>query len=83
MKLFAAFNLYTGDQGKLNAQVGVWADELEEFPLYAIRKASRWAIRSQEKLPTLAKFISSVRVAAGDSVYDRKQLLQRWLAGGI
>ncbi|WJI46957.1 hypothetical protein NL532_10155 [Mesorhizobium sp. C120A] len=40
MKLFAAFNVYTGDQAKLRAQVLVWSEELEGFPLYAIRKAT-------------------------------------------
>ncbi|WP_424632176.1 hypothetical protein [Bradyrhizobium sp. SYSU BS000235] len=31
-KLFAGFNVYTGDEGKLKAQVAVWCGELEEFP---------------------------------------------------
>lgn len=81
LKLFAAFNLYTGDQGKLNAQLEVWADELEEFPLFAIRKAYRWAVRCENRLPSLAKFISDVREAIGPGVLQRKKHLENWLAG--
>lgn len=76
-KMFAAFNIYTGDQGKINAMVEVWADELEEFPMYAIRKAYKWAIRGGDKLPSLAAFIADVRLAIGDRVLTRKRLLQQ------
>lgn len=76
-KMFAAFNVYTGDEGKLRAQVMVWAEELEGFPLYAIRKAYKWAIRSETKLPTLAAFICDVRLAIGAGVLERKRLLER------
>lgn len=79
LKMFAAFNLYTGDQGKLNAMVEVWADELEEFPMYAIRKAYKWAIRGGNKLPSLAAFIADVRLAIGTNVLARRRLLQQWL----
>lgn len=78
--MFAAFNLYTGDQGKINAMVEVWADELEEYPLYAIRKAYKWAIRGEGKLPSLASFIRDVKLAIGSNVLARKKLLERWLA---
>lgn len=79
LKMFAAFNLYTGDQGKLNAMVEVWADELDEFPMYAIRKAYKWAIRGGNKLPSLAAFIADVRLAIGTNVLTRRWLLQQWL----
>lgn len=79
LKMFAAFNLYTGDRGKLNAMVEVWADELEEYPLYAIRKAYKWAIRGEGKLPSLAAFIRDVKLAVGNNVVERRKLLQRWL----
>lgn len=79
LKMFAAFNLYTGDQGKLNAMVEVWADELEEFPMYAIRKSYKWAIRGGNKLPSLAAFIADVRLAIGTNVLTRRRLLQQWL----
>jgi hypothetical protein len=32
--LFGGFNVYSGDKAKLKAQVSVWCEELEEFPLY-------------------------------------------------
>lgn len=78
-KLFAAFNVYTGDQAKLRAQVLVWAEELEEFPLYAIRKAYKYAVRTGDKLPVLSAFISEVRYAIGANVIVRKRWLERLL----
>ncbi|WP_208603616.1 hypothetical protein [Mesorhizobium loti] len=80
LKMFAAFNLYTGDRGKLNAMVEVWADELEEYPLYAIRKAYKWAIWGEGKLPSLAAFIRDVKLAVGNQVIERRNLLVRWLS---
>ncbi|CUW85616.1 conserved hypothetical protein [Agrobacterium genomosp. 2 str. CFBP 5494] len=79
-KLFAAFNIYTGDTAKSVAQVEVWGEQLGEFPLYAIRKAARWAIRGDSKMPSLAAFITSVRQAAGSQVMGRRLLLQQWVS---
>jgi hypothetical protein len=78
-KLFAAFNLYAGDAAKSAAQVEVWGEQLGEFPLFAIRKAARWAIRSETKMPSLAAFIADVRLARGRSVSNRKVMLESWL----
>ncbi len=50
-KLFAAFNLYTGDAAKSAAQVEVWGEQLGEFPLFAIREAYRWAVRVRGRCP--------------------------------
>jgi hypothetical protein len=75
-KLFAAFNVYTGDEGKLKAQVLVWCEELEEFPLFAIRKAAKWSVRGCQKLPSLAAFIADVRLAIGSGVLERARLLE-------
>jgi hypothetical protein len=79
-KLFAAFNVFTGDQVKLRAQVLVWCEELEGLPLYAIRKAYKWAVRGGDKLPSLASFLADVRFAVGADVLARKRLLEQ-LAG--
>ena len=78
-KMFAAFNMFTGDAAKTAAQVEVWGEELEEFPMYAIRKAYKWAVRSEKKVPSLAAFIVDVRLATGTNVLSRKHLLQEWL----
>lgn len=78
-KLFAAFNIFTGDQGKLNLQMQEWCDELEEFPLYAIRQAFRWAKRGCDRLPSIRSVIEDTRLAVGTNVLSRKQLLTRWL----
>nr|WP_245504998.1 hypothetical protein [Rhizobium leguminosarum] len=78
-KLFAAFNLYTGDTAKSAAQVEVWGEQLGEFPLFAIRKAYRWAVRSEGKMPSLAAFIGDVRLAMGTNVVARQGTLKGWL----
>lgn len=76
-KLMAAFNVWTGDEAKLKLQVAAWCEELEEFPLYAIRKAARWAKRGSQKLPTIAAFIADVRLAIGPGVLERLRILAR------
>lgn len=80
-KLFAAFNLFTGDAGKLRAQVQVWTEELEGFPLWAIRVAYKWAVRGEGKLPSLSSFIKDVQLAMGSETLARKRLLEGLLAG--
>lgn len=75
LKLFAALNLYGGDTAKLKAQAYVWCEELEKMPLFAIRKAYRWAIRGGHKMPTLAAFIADCRLAVGTDVLNRRKLL--------
>ncbi|MGO6758809.1 hypothetical protein ACCS42_17165 [Rhizobium ruizarguesonis] len=76
--MFAAFNLYTGDAAKSPAQVEVWGEQLGEFPLFAVRKAYRWAVRGEGKMPSLASFIADVKLAMGAKVQERKRLLQQW-----
>lgn len=78
-KLFAAFNTFTGDDLKLHAQVEVWADNLEDFPMYAIKRAIKWAIRGEKKLPPLSDFIRDVKLAVGDKVLSRKRMLEQLL----
>lgn len=80
-KLFAVFNLFTGDEGKTRLQLASWADALEGYPLYAIRKAARWASRGEHKMPSLAAFITDVKLAVGQNVLPRKRLLEQWLRG--
>ncbi|MFG1411442.1 hypothetical protein V5G24_10030 [Xanthobacter sp. VTT E-85241] len=78
-KMFAGFNLFAGDSAKLATQVEVWGEELGEYPLYAIRKACKWAIRGGERLPSLAAFLADVRLAVGSKVLTRKKLLLSFL----
>lgn len=79
-KLFAVFNVFTGDEGKTKLQVSAWADDLENYPLFAIRKAAKWARQSEKKMPSLSEFLSDVRLAMGSNVLARKKLLQNWLS---
>jgi hypothetical protein len=51
--MFAVMNVYTGDQAKLTLQVAEWCHYLEDFPLFAIRKAAKWAVLSRDKLPSV------------------------------
>jgi hypothetical protein len=77
--MFAVMNVYTGDQAKLTLQVAEWCHYLEDFPMYAIRKAAKWTVVSATKLPSVAAFIVDVRLAIGFAVLSRSQLLQRLL----
>lgn len=79
LKMFAAFNIYLADQGKVNAMTAVWCEQLQEFPLYAIRKACRWTIRGCQKLPSIAAFIADVRLAVGSDVLQRRMMLVEWM----
>ncbi|ACI54419.1 hypothetical protein Rleg2_1125 [Rhizobium leguminosarum bv. trifolii WSM2304] len=79
-KLFAAFNLYTGDAAKSAVQVEVWGEQLGEFPLFAIRKAVRWAVRGEQKMPSLAAFIGDTKIAMGRQIQARRKLLTDWVA---
>lgn len=76
-KMFAGYNLFTGDEAKLKAQIMVWAEELEGYPLYAIKKAYKWALRGDDKLPSLAQFIRDVKVAIGTETLARHKLLKQ------
>jgi len=78
-KLFAAFNLFTGDEGKLKAQAMVWTEELEELPLWAIRQAYKWAVRGEARLPSLAQFIADTRLAMGSRTLARQRMLDELL----
>lgn len=80
-QLFAVFNIYTGDEAKLKAQLSVWADELETYPMWAIRMAYQWTIRSDKKLPPLAEFLHTVRFIVGDKTAERKRMLENMLNG--
>ncbi len=78
-KMFMAFNVYTGDEMKIRSQMLVWAEELESFPMFAIRKAYKWAVRGEGKLPSLAAFIKDVRLAMNLDVMARRRLMQQLL----
>jgi hypothetical protein len=75
--MFAVMNVFTGDQAKLSLQVAEWCHYLEDYPLYAIRKAAKWSVLSRTKLPSVAEFIADVKLAIGSGVVDRRRLLQK------
>jgi hypothetical protein len=50
---------------------------LEDFPLFAIRKAAKWTVVGRDKLPSVAAFIADVRLAIGTGVLERRLLLSR------
>jgi len=78
--MFAVMNVFTGDDAKLKLQVAGWCEALGEYPLFAIRKAAKWAVTGREKLPSLSAFISDVRLAMGSNVLERKARLLTLIA---
>jgi hypothetical protein len=78
-KLFAAFNVFTGDVGKMAAQTEVWCEELEDLPLFAIRRARKRALRAEKKLPSLSEFLYDARAAIGTGAANRRRTLENWL----
>lgn len=81
IQLFSAFNIYTGDESKLKAQLSVWADELEGFPMWAIKVAYKWTIRSDRKLPSLAEFLHTTKFVMGNNTLERKRMIENMLNG--
>jgi hypothetical protein len=73
--MFAVMNVYTGDQAKLTLQVAKWCHYLEDYPMYAIRKAAKWTVVGRTKLPSLAEFIADVRSAVGSVVLESERRL--------
>ncbi|MGY3690536.1 hypothetical protein ACVIGA_000616 [Bradyrhizobium sp. USDA 3240] len=59
--MFAVMNVYTGDDAKLKMQVADWCEAVGEYPLFAIRKAAKWAVTGREKLPSVSAFRPSGR----------------------
>lgn len=78
--MMAVLNVYTGDEAKLRLQVAGWCEALGGYPLFAIRKAAKWAVVSQTKLPSVAAFIADVKLVIGSNVLQRERLLQGLLA---
>jgi hypothetical protein len=70
-------NVYTGDQAKLTLQAAQWCRYLEDFPMYAMRRACKWAVVLKDKLPSVAAFIADVRLAIGSGVLERQIPLAR------
>jgi hypothetical protein len=58
-------------------QVAGWCKALGDYPLFAIRKAAKWAVAGREKLPSVSSFIDDVRLAMGGNVLERFRMLQR------
>ncbi|MBR0721792.1 hypothetical protein [Bradyrhizobium manausense] len=75
--MFAVMNVFTGDDAKLKLQVAGWCEALGDYPLFAIRKAAKWAVIGREKLPSVSAFIDDVRLAMGGNVMERHRLLQK------
>lgn len=73
--MFAVMNVFTGDEAKLKLQVAGWCEVLGEYPLFAIRKAAKWAVTNRDKLPSVSAFIDDVRLAMGGNVLERHRLL--------
>ncbi|WIW43920.1 hypothetical protein ML401_20630 [Bradyrhizobium sp. 62B] len=77
--MFAVMNVFTGGDAKLKLQVAGWCEDLGEYPLFAIRRAAKWAATGREKLTGLSAFIDDVRLAMGGNVLERQRNLRKLL----
>lgn len=57
-----------------------WCHYLEDYPMYANRKAAKWTVVSCSKLPSVAEFIKDVKLAIDANLLERKRLVARLIA---
>jgi hypothetical protein len=53
------------------------------YPLFAIRKAAKWAVTGRDKLPSLSAFIDDVRLAVGSNVVKRQNDADELAQGSV
>lgn len=70
------------DPGLMQAKVSGWVSELENYPMYAVKKALHWWKRYGEKEPSFAEVLADVKLFCGNEVMQRRELLQNVLRGG-
>ncbi|WP_316196196.1 hypothetical protein [Bradyrhizobium sp. SZCCHNRI3052] len=73
--MFAVLNVLTRDDAKLKLQVPEWCEAVGEYPLFAIRKAAKWAVTGRHKLPSLSAF-TDASLAIGNTVLQHDSLLR-------
>jgi hypothetical protein len=66
------------DTSLMQAKVDGWCEDLEGYPMYAIKRALGWWRRNGEKEPSFAQVLTDVKLFTGDNVLSRRQTLVRW-----
>ncbi|WHO71697.1 hypothetical protein [Rhizobium sp. BT03] len=66
------------DPRLMQAKVNGWCEDLEGYPLYAIKRALGWWRRNSDKEPSFAQVLADVKLFMGDNVLRRWQALVRW-----
>lgn len=76
--MMTAFKWRTfGGEENVTMNLKVWCEAVGDFPIYAVSKAVRWAVMGNKKEPSIAEFVSDVRLACGHNVLERKRLLEK------
>lgn len=79
MTMLAAFPFgLRHDESHAKAKIMAFCDECEVYPMYAVKIAAKWAIRSGKE-PTLGGFINDIKLAIGDDVLRRQKILLKLL----
>jgi hypothetical protein len=66
-----------GGEENVTMNLKVWCEAVGDFPIYAVSKAVRWFVLGSKKEPSIAEFVSDVRLACGYRVMERKRLIEQ------
>lgn len=69
------------DESLMAAKVNGWCSELEQYPMYAVKRALNWWKRYGKKEPSFAEVLADVKLYCGKNVYTRRAILKNLLAG--
>jgi len=65
------------DESAKQLKLDSWCEDLETYPLYAVKRALGYWRRNSEKEPTFSEVVADVKLFTGDKVLERKRLLER------
>jgi hypothetical protein len=64
------------DESAKQLKLDSWCEDLETYPLYAVKRALGYWRRK----PTFSEVVADVKLFTGDKVLERKRLLERLAA---
>lgn len=65
------------DNSLMQAKIDGWCDDLEMYPLYAIKRALGYWRRNSMKEPSLSEVLADVKLFMGRNVLARKRILEK------
>lgn len=65
------------DESAKQLKLDSWCEDLEMYPLYAVKRALGYWRRNSEKEPAFSQVVEDVRLFTGERVLERKRLLER------